>query len=81
MAFFLLEKREKFIQQIRLQEIEVVENFEYKKNNDSYWNKVKLYKQVINKTLPIIKAFYPKYSLFFLFDNVTIHLIYTKDIF
>ena len=34
LAFFMLNKREEIIQQMRLQEIEAVEIFEYEKNND-----------------------------------------------
>ena len=36
LASLTLEKREKVIQQIRLQEIETIEIFEYGKNNDRY---------------------------------------------
>ena len=35
---------------------------------------------MINKALPIAKAFYPGYSLFYLFDNATSHSIYVKDV-
>ena len=35
---------------------------------------------MINKALPIVEAFYPGYSLLYLFDNAISHLIYTKDI-
>ncbi len=72
-------KREEDIQQAGLQKIEVVEIFEYGKNNDSYWDKTKLHKQVVNKALPIIEVFYPRYSFYFLFDNTTSHSVYAKD--
>lgn len=36
LAFFIIEKREKVIQQIRLQKIEAIAILECKKNNDSY---------------------------------------------
>lgn len=36
-------------------------------------------KQVRDKALPIAQAFYPGYSLFFLFDNATNHSIYGSD--
>lgn len=32
-----------------------------------------------NKALPIAEAFYPGYSLLFLFDNATSHSVYVKD--
>lgn len=44
----------------------VVEIFEYKTNNNSYKDGAKLYQQVVNKALSIIKALYPKYLLLFL---------------
>lgn len=43
--------------------LETTELFEYKKNNKGYWDKAKLHKQVVNKALPIIEAFYLDYSL------------------
>lgn len=58
----------------------MVEIFEYAKNNNYYWDRAKLYKQVINKTLSILETFYPKYSLFFLVNNAISHSIYIKDI-
>ena len=57
-----------------------MENFEYGKNNDGYWNGAKLYQQVINKALLIAEALYFGYSLLFLFDNATSHSMYTKDV-
>ena len=44
LASFTPEKREEVIQQTGLQEIEAVENFEYEKNNDGYWDGAKLHK-------------------------------------
>ncbi len=35
---------------------------------------------MVNKTLPIAEALYPGYSLLFLFDNATGHLIYVKNV-
>lgn len=56
-------------------------NYEYRKNNDRYQNEVKLYYQVVNKILLIEKVLvFPGYLLFFLFDNMTSHLVYAKDI-
>lgn len=34
---------------------------------------------MVNKALPIAVAFYPGYSLLFLFDNATSHSVYVKD--
>lgn len=34
---------------------------------------------MVNKALPIAEAFYPRYSLLYLFDNATSHLVYAKD--
>lgn len=64
-----------------LVEIKIVEIFEYKKNNDKYWDGAKLYKQVVNKVLLIAQVFYTEFSLFFLFDNITNYSIYFKDVF
>lgn len=58
----------------------VVENFKYEKNNNNYWDRIKLYQQIINKALLIIKVFYFGYSLFFLFNNVISHSFYAKDV-
>lgn len=62
-------------------EIEVVEIFEYRKNNNGYWNRAKLHKQVISKAFPIAEVLDLRYSLFFLFDNTTIlgNFIYTQS--
>ena len=51
-------------------EMKMVEVFEYRKNNNRYWNGVKLYKQVVSKALPIAEALYLRYSLLFLFDHI-----------
>ena len=45
--------------------MKAIKLFKYRKSNEGYWNKPKLYKQVANKALPIIKALYPGYSQFF----------------
>lgn len=80
LAFLNPDKRDKIVQRCELVSIKVVEIFEYKKNNDRYWDQAKIYHQVIKKALPIPKAFYPSYSLFFLFNNTTCHSIYIKNI-
>ena len=57
----------------------VVELFEYGKNNERYWNRFKLYKQVVIKALFIADALYPRYSLLFLFDNAIGNFVYIDD--
>lgn len=57
-----------------------IKKFQYKKNNNEYWDKAKLYQQVINKLVLIAKALYLNYSLVFLFDNTTSYFVYIKDI-
>ena len=67
------------IQGTGLLEEEAVEIFKYGKNNDGYWDRAKLYQQVVNKALPIAEALYPGYSLLFLFNNAISHSVHTKD--
>lgn len=50
---------------MRLISIENVEIFEYKKNNNRYQNKVRLYKQVVEKALFITNFFDLEYILYF----------------
>lgn len=59
--------------------IEIIEIFEYKKNNDGYWDRAKLYQQVVTKALLIAEVLYPDYSLSFWFDNAISHFVYAKD--
>ena len=61
--------------------IEAVKIFEYGKNNNRYWDRAKLHKQVVEKALSIAEALYLGYSLCFLFDNMTSHSIYIKNAF
>ena len=75
------EKREEIKEETGLVKTEALEIFEYRKNNDGYWDGAKLHNQVVNKALPITQALYPGYSLLFLFDNVTSHSVYSKDAF
>ncbi len=42
---------------------EAVKVFEYGKNNNNYWDLVKLHQQLVNKVLSIAKALYLGYSL------------------
>lgn len=61
--------------------IKVVESFKYEKNNNRYQDGAKLYKQGVEKTLYITKAFYPRYLLYFLFDNSIGYFVYAKNAF
>lgn len=61
---------------MELKIIEGVQLFKYKKSNEDYQNRFKLYKQVINKVLPITKTLYLGYLLFFLFNNVTNYFVF-----
>lgn len=79
MASLTLEKQAEVIAQNGLTETEAVKIFEYGKNNDGYWDRVKLHKQVVSKALTIAEALYPGYSLLFLFDNATSYSVYAKD--
>lgn len=57
----------------------MVEIFEYEKNNNSYWDKAKLYQQMVNKVLPIAETLYLRYTLLFLFKNTISYFIYIKN--
>lgn len=57
----------------------VIKFFEYEKSNESYWDEPKLYIQVVNKALSIVKALYPGYSLYFLFDNAISYSVFVQD--
>ena len=52
---------------------------EYGKNNEGYWDGIKLVKQIKEKALPIAEAFYPGYLFLFSFDNATSYLVYLID--
>ena len=79
--FRLSEKeQDQFVEHYGLLSKEAVEILEYEKNNEGYWDEVKLVKQVKKKALSIAEALYPGYSLLFLFDNATSHLVYLTDI-
>lgn len=67
------------IQQTELTFTEIVEIFKYGKNNDEYWNRAKLHKQIVEKTLLIAAGLYLRYLLCFLFNNITSHSVYIKD--
>lgn len=70
-----------FLATTGLAKTEAAELFEYRKNNNRYWDRPKLIKQVVQKAIPIAEALYPGYSLLFTFDNATSHAIYAKDAF
>lgn len=78
-AFLSQEQRKNAMNNTGLTSEKAVEIFEYRKNNDGYWDKVKLHKQVVNKALPVAEALYLAYSLLFFFDNATSHSVYAKD--
>lgn len=73
------EKKKKVIKILGLTVTEAVELFEYGKSNEGYWDGSKLHKQVVNKALPTAETLYPGYSLLFLFDNTTSHLVYAQN--
>lgn len=73
------DQRENVLEKTKLTYIEAVKIFKYRKNNNSYWDRVKLHQQVVNKALPIAKALYSSYSLLFFFDNATSHFVYASD--
>lgn len=75
----LAPEKKKGFSRTGLTHTEDVKIFEYGKNNNGYWDGAKLHQQVVNKALPIAEALYPGYSLLFLFDNATSHLVYAKD--
>lgn len=56
-----------------------IEILKYRINNDEYWDKVKLYKQVVSKAFFIVNALYFGYSFLFLFYNLTNYFVYIKD--
>lgn len=56
-----------------------VELFKYQKLNNGYWDKLKLYKQVIYKVLSITEVLYPDYLLLFLFNNITSYHVFVQN--
>ena len=54
--------------------------FEYGKMEEGYWTAEHLLDQIKSKALPIAESLYPGYELLFMFDNVTSHGIYAKDV-
>lgn len=76
--FFSLskEKKKEVIDKTGLIVIKAVELFEYKKSNESYWDWLKFYKQVVNKVLFIAEVLYPDYLLLFFLNNVTSYFVF-----
>lgn len=72
-------KKEEVIEKTCLILTKLVKIFKYKKNNNEYWDGVKVYKQVVNKKLPIIEILCHGYSLLFCFDNAISHSVNAKD--
>lgn len=79
LASLSLDKRDEIVLRCALVSIKTIEIFEYKKNNDKYWDKAKLHHQVMKKALPMVEKLYLCYFLLFLFDNTTSHSVYIKD--
>lgn len=78
MALLPLKKSPKIMEKTSLIHIKVVKVFEYRKNNNNYWNKANLPQQVVNKVLSIARTLYSSYSLLIFFDNATSYSFYTK---
>ena len=72
----LEEKKKEVIDKTGLIVIKAVELFEYKKFNESYWNGLKFYKQVVNKLLPIAEVLYLGYLLLFFLNNATGYFVF-----
>ena len=66
------EKRDEVVEKCGLMSIEAMKIFEYGKNNNGYWDEVKLYHPVMKKALPIAEAIYPRYFFFFLIMQLVI---------
>lgn len=56
--------QKKLIKSHSFTETEAVEIFEFEKNNQNNWTGADLLKQIKNKMLLIVQAFYSEYSLF-----------------
>ena len=78
-AFLSSEKKKKVEEKLGLLEMEDVGINEYGINNNGYWDRAKLYKQVVSKALPIVEGLSPRYSHLFLFANAISHSVYVKN--
>lgn len=61
LAFLFFEKEQKIIKKYNVLKTETVEIFKYEKNNNKYWNRAKLYNQVVSITLFITEIHYSGY--------------------
>lgn len=80
LSFLSKEREKKVREKSGLEVTKAVKIFEYRKSNDRYWDKSKLHHQVIPKALLIMETLYPRYSLSFLFGNVTSHSMYSQNV-
>lgn len=60
--------------------LKAVTYFKYRKIEQNYWTGEHLLDQIIRKALPIAESLYSGYKLLFIFDNITSHFIYAKDV-
>lgn len=67
------------IEKIEVIVTKAVELFKYQKLNNGYWDKLKLYKQVIYKILSITEVLYPDYLFLFLFNNITSYHVFVQN--
>ncbi len=81
LGFFHLSRiqQERIMRNTDLKTNEAVEILEYEKNNGGYWDGVKLFRQEIEKLVPIAEALCLGYSILFIFDNATSHSIYAEN--
>lgn len=52
---------------------------EPEKNFDGWWDSEQLCKQMIEQTLPLVKALFPGKQILFLFDHSTVHGSFAAD--
>lgn len=78
--YLSLKKRQQVIKKAYPTHIKTIKIFKQKKNNNGYWNRAKLYQQIINKALLNVKVFYLGYLLILFLDNVINYFVYTKNI-
>ncbi len=69
-----------FLLTICLTKAEATKLFKYKKTNYKYWNRLKLFKNVVKKAILIAKAFCPGFFLLLIFDNAISYIRYEKKI-
>ena len=71
-------KQAEVVKKTRLNMTKTVEVFEYRKNDEWYWDRVKLHRKMFDKTLPTAEVFYQDSPLF-LFDNANSHFVYVEN--